>query len=300
MRRTARTLLPALGLLSLSAAATAAHAQYMVYGITAGPGGAQQLVRFNSANPTAVTTIGLTGANLTGLDFRPATGTLFGFNGSQLFTVDVNTGAASAASTVAPTTGGNVGFDFNPTVDRIRIVDFTAGTNLRVNPDNGVPVVDGPYTYASGDASTGAPAFSGVAYTNSDTDPATGTTLFGIDGTRGTLVRITSPNGGAVNTVGSLGLNFAPTVTGFDIVTVGSSNFAFFSALTTGAVSNFYSLNLDTGAATFVGAVGGASGVGLQGLAIAAVPEPGTWALLATGLAGLAGVARRRTRRAEA
>jgi hypothetical protein len=34
----------------------------------------------------------------------------------------------------------------------------------------------------------------------------------------------------------------------------------------------------------------------VQAFAIAAVPEPGTWALLGTGLAALAGVARRRRR----
>lgn len=295
MRRIARTILPVLG---VALAGTAAHGQYNVYGITA-PGEAQQLVRFNSANPLAVTTIGVTGASLTGLDFRPATGMLYGYDGSQLYTVDLSTGAATLVAAVSSPTGTTVGFDFNPTVDRIRIVD-AAGANRRVNPDDGVAVTDSAYEYAPGDVGTGAPSFSAVAYTNSDTDPSTGTMLFGIDGGLGNLVQITAPNGGLVNTVGSLGLGFAPTVAGFDIVTAGGMNTAYLSALDGTATSIFYRVNLETGATSFVGNVRVAGG--LQGIAVgsAVVPEPSTWALMATGLAGLVAGARRRRAAARA
>jgi hypothetical protein len=302
MRRIVRTAVPAL--LALGLTASAARAQYMVYGVTS----AGQLVRFDSALPSAVTTIGPLGFNLTGLDFRPATGELYGYNGTQLFTVNMSTGAASAVATVGQATSGTGGFDFNPTVDRIRIVDLSSGTNLRVVPAglpagspapgslaNGVP--DGAYVYQAGDAAAGlTPALSGVAYTNSFAG-ATMTTLYGIDATRGTLVEVLQPNGGNVRTVGSLGLGTSLSgLTGFDIVTVGGANLGFFTTVSQG-VTNFYSINLGTGAASVVGQVGGQ--VTLQGIAIApaVVPEPGTWAMLGVGLAGLAGAARRRARR---
>jgi hypothetical protein len=264
-----------------------------VYAVTDAGGGAQQLVRFNSANPSAVTVLGPTGASLAGLDFRPATGELYGFNGTQLFTIDLGTGAATPVGAVSSPVAASGGFDFNPTVDRIRMVD-AAGTNLRVNPTNGVAIVDGPYTYAPGDVRTGAATFTAVAYTNSFAG-STATTLFGIDATGETLVRIAAPNGGNVNTVGNLGLGFTPAIAGFDIASVDGTNAAFLVAINGGAMtSSFYSVNLETGAATSLGVVSAPGGLRLQSIAVSTVPEPGTWMLLASGLAGLAVVARRR------
>jgi hypothetical protein len=163
-----------------------------------------------------------------------------------------------------------------------------------------VAATDTPYGYAPGDPGAGqTPVFNAVAYTNSDDDPATGTTLYGVDASRGVLGLIGLPNGGAgVTTVGTgLGLGGA-MVTGFDIVTVGTANFAFLTtAGMMGAPSQLYSVNLTTGTASLVGTVGTANaGLNVQAFAIATVPEPGTWALLGTGLAALAGVARRRRR----
>jgi len=296
MRRVAHVATLAAGLL---AGGTAAHAQYDAYGLATATGGAQQLVRFNTSNPTAVTTVGVTGTTLTGIDFRPATGQLFGFNGTGVYVVDLNTGAASlVGSGIGATVSGNVAFDFNPTVDRIRLVG-PSGTNLRLNPiTGGVAATDGAYTYAPGDPRAGAtPVFSAAAYTNSVPGTVTSTTLYGIDANFTSLVLISSPNGGSVSTVGSLGAALTGTVTGFDIVTVGTTNLAYVVTSGAGAANALYTVDLGTGAATRMGSIGPANAtIGLQGLAIATVPEPGTWAMLAAGLTGLGAVARRRRR----
>ena len=105
---------------------------------------------------------------------------------------------ALGAGPFTPSLSGSAfGFDFNPTVDRIRIVSDT-GQNLRANPDTGAVVsVDGSLRYAPTDVAAGRdPDVVGAAYTNPDNDPATGTTLFDLDAGPDALVVQAPPNDG--------------------------------------------------------------------------------------------------------
>ncbi|RCJ23261.1 hypothetical protein A6S26_01510 [Nostoc sp. ATCC 43529] len=252
------------------------------------------LVLFDSSNPTSSTTVSVTGVNgtLLGIDRRPANNLIYGLtNTNNIYTINPLTGVASFVSTLSsPFTGGNIsGLDFNPVPDRLRVVGGN-DQNFRINVDTGAVIVDGTLNPGAGDANITA-----VAYTNVDNDPATGTTLYDIDYVSDALFIQNPPNNGTLLQVGSLGLDII-SAAGFDIFTDNGVNTAF-AALTPASTSgsNLYTINLTTGAATSLGTI--SSGKRLIGLtAIASepnigVPEPnvGFGALLGFGAFALLG-----------
>ena len=113
-----------------------------------------QLVRFDSATPTMVTTVGVvaglqTGENIVGIDFRPANGQLYALgSASRLYTMNLTTGAANfVAALSVPLNGISFGTDFNPVADRLRITS-DAKQNLSVNAETGQATADSPLTAA--------------------------------------------------------------------------------------------------------------------------------------------------------
>lgn len=264
-----------------------------VYGLTA----ANSLVRFDSASPGTInSTVAVSGLNagatLLGIDFRPANGQLYGVSSdSRLYTINLSSGAATAIGSAGAFTlnGTSFGFDFNPVPDRIRVTS-NADQNLRLHPITGaLAATDTPLAYAAGDNNAGEnPNIVGSAYTNSFSG-ATTTTLYGIDSALDILVTQIPPNSGTLNTVGLLGFDTSDQV-GFDIFFLG--NRAFASLTTVGGSSSFYRINLLTGAATAIGAIG--SGLQISDIAIQQVPEPGTITLLAAALLGSIAVRPRR------
>ncbi|MDG0856981.1 DUF4394 domain-containing protein [Roseateles puraquae] len=244
-----------------------------------------QLVRFNAGQPQKLLSsrplTGLAaGDTLIGVDYRVAKGQLFGLGTSgQLYRIDTRTAAASpvGAPNALPREGATEwGFDFNPTVDRIRVVN-DAGFNLRLHPDTGAIVdgdpnqpgvqFDGRLAYDPADANAGkAPGIVAAGYTyNKDNDKIT--TNYALDGRLGLLVHqgskegaqpVVSPNTGRLYTVGSLGIGSFQRAT-LDISDV--SNTAY-SAVTTGQKSVWYRIDLATGRATRIGTVAGEALVG--------------------------------------
>lgn len=111
---------------------------------------------------------------LHGIDFRPVNEQLYALSStSRLYTINLSSGAAAVAGTGALATwlsGTDFGFDFNPTVDRIRVVKNT-GQNLRLNPN------DGTVAAVDGSLNPGTPVVTAAAYTNSFAG-ATTTSLF--------------------------------------------------------------------------------------------------------------------------
>ena len=193
------------------------------------------------------------GETVLGIDFRPATGQLYALgSNSRIYTINKMTAVATFVGTLStPLNGTDFGFDFNPTVDRIRIVS-NADQNLRVNPNTGAAIVDGTLAYSAGDPNNGQnPNVTGAAYTGSFTG-TTSTALYDIDSNLDILVTQNPANSGMLQTVGALGVN-TTAIVGFDHTA--ASNIAY-AALTVAGVPAFYTVNLQTGAATLIGPIG--------------------------------------------
>ncbi|MBJ6145185.1 DUF4394 domain-containing protein [Hymenobacter sp. BT559] len=259
----------------------------LLYGVAGG-----NLISFDSGAPrnirTAVNITGLQGAQvLAGIDFRPATSELYAFGydaaaqSGQLYTLNTSTGALApvGAARAYPlgASAAAIGFDFNPTVDRIRITSATTQANLRANPFDGTYLTDTPLT----NTGTGVtPALSAVAYTNNDNNAATGTQLYGYDQSTNFLLLSSNANAGTYNNVGNgsgITVNTANGVD-FDIFSnvstpAAPTNLAFLTATpSNGSFDNLYTVDLGAGTATLADRIG--NGSNLSGVAALPTPDP--------------------------
>ena len=231
------------------------------------------LVSFDSNNPGASQFTPVTGVEgfLLGIDTRPADGAIYSIDtANNIYTIEPDSGEATYVSTLdLPFEGGTIsGFDFNPVADRLRLVADN-DQDFRINVDTGEVTVDGDLAFAEGDPSEGVnPNVTAAAYINSF-DGTTSTALYDIDTLLNDLVLQDPPNDGTLVTVGDLGINF-DTLGGFDLVYQGEGDNAAY------AVSNtrLYSIDLDTGAASDLGAVGSNNPLNLQGLTAVADKAP--------------------------
>ncbi len=240
-----------------------------------------QLIKFKADQPERVLDAKplqgvAAGDAVVGMDFRVARGVLYALTQSgRLYTVDTATGAAQAVANAVPPVlrGRATGMDFNPTVDRIRVVNET-GQNLRLHPDtHAVVATDPDVTYAPTDPRAGqVPQLVAAAYTyNQKNDKLT--TNYAIDRAAGTLVTqgtregvepMVSPNTGRLFTVGALGLGVLQDAS-FDISDLKNTALA---VATTHArpQAHLYEIDLATGQARLIGRVG--RGTVLRGMAI--------------------------------
>lgn len=242
--------------------------------------GSNKLLKFNAGRPGRIlATLNISGLQagetLLGIDYRVSKDQLYALGSSgRLYTLNEDTAVASVVGMpfAVKLEGTQFGFDFNPTVDRIRVVSNT-GQNLRLHPDTGAVVdgnanldglqTDGKLSYAAGDANFGkSPMVVGAAYSYNKADTKI-TTNFALDaatgalvtqGTREGVVPGVSPNTGQLLTVGAMGMPF--TTASFDIQALSDVAFAALNG-ETAAASRWVTIDLKTGAARSLGTVGG-------------------------------------------
>ncbi len=287
-----RNLIAAFVVLGLSAAAQAE----LIYGVTTANGtSGATLVNFDSATPHVQTTVGaITGVNdLRGIDFRPATGELYGLGYTatagattgvgQVYTIDITTGAATAVGGPLTLPLGNttrVSLDWNPTVDRLRVVSG-AGGNIRLTP-----------TGTLGGTDTALPAallVGAIAYTN-NVPTATTTTLYAYEYLGDNIGRIgsPSPNDGTFTVVGPIApVSAFSADNGMDIS--GATGIAYLTlddGPSATAQDELYTVDLTTGALSIVGTPNLDSEIGVNLLDLSVlpvIPEPTSLATLALG-----------------
>lgn len=217
--------------------------------------------------------------DLLGIDYRPADGKLYGITKDAVYVIDDVTGVASGRQALiasnstlvftAPLTGTNFGIDFNPVVDRMRVVSDSA-MSLVVNVDTGAVnrQADIGTIGAGGVAITPQPtgfSITGAAYTNSISKP-TSTRLWDIDTLGDRLFQQNAANNdsqlsGAV----PLGVN-ATDVNGFDIDGANNKGYA---ALKVGSSVGLYAIDLAAtdNAATLLASLGDGT-VDIKGISL--------------------------------
>ncbi len=249
------------------------------------------VVRFNSKTTGSITAVAIPsglslGEAVVGFDLRPATGQYFALVHNtatetvRLALVDPQTAALStvgissvslvdaAGAAITFPAGTAFGIDFNPTVDKLRVVT-SSGLNFRIDPSTG-QALDGNATAAGtqpdGTLNTGATAGTATAYTNSF-HKASATTQYTIDSNTNQILIQNPPNDGVLGsgvpiTVNGVAIDFTEA-NGFDIpsnVKVNASGEAAsgiaFAALTESGITSLYSINLASGAATNLGGIG--------------------------------------------
>ena len=243
------------------------------------------LVSFDSATPGTMTTIGnfsgvVAGHVVRSIDFRPATGQLYAISTSttnlaaaQLYTVNLSTAALTPIGpgfTLGTNSDSRVEIEFNPSVDRIRILTAATGTsgfnnNFRADPNTGLLVTanDTNLAYDAADANAGLTDFNIVAaaYSNNIAGAAS-TTLYGWDWSFDILNTIgsvggtpVSPNAGTMFTI-NLPVAFLTqnSAVGMDISGTSGTLYVTHDNPPAGTSMSLFTRNVTNGSQSLVGA----------------------------------------------
>lgn len=230
------------------------------------------------------------GESFIGIDLRPSNNLVYGITRSnKIYTIDAYSGNSTFVSALAnPVVAASksYGFDFNPVADiggasSLRLVS-SSGDNYAVNVNTGAVTL----------ATSLIPGFTGVSYTNSNANnPSTvpsSTALYYINSTNDTLnVATTGFNNPSISIIGSLGIDIL-SANGFDIDANGIG-YAAVNMDNGFLKSELIRINTMTGQAEWVSTFNGT----INGLTVAPVPEPETYAMLIAGL-GILGFSARR------
>ena len=227
-----------------------------------------QLARIDTDSRRAMPAMAIKGADgpVLSVALRPANGKLYGLTASgQLVTIDPASGMATQAAKLDKPldASARITINFNPVVDRLRIVSSNGG-NWRIHPDTGAAIVDGGLKYAADSAYAEAkPMVTTGAYSNHVAGTKE-TALYTLDTKLGLMNVQMPPNDGVQQPKGRLNVA-VPANAGFDILTDAMGG-------NTGWVvagGALHSIDIKTGQVTTLGRIAGLSGKDIVSIAAA-------------------------------
>ena len=230
-----------------------------------------QLITFNAKDRRIrklVSIKGLpAGEKLVGIDFQPASGALYGVGTNEIvYRISERTGIAIAEGPAfTPALNGqSFGVDFNPVVNRIRVVS-DAEQNLALDPDAGTAATNANLNPAG-------EMIVGAAYENSQfsATPPAATTLHVVGAANDRLYTQNPPANGTLTNPRNLRVPGAGRLdvganVGFDIE--GASGLGYLTDADPGRGTTLYTVDVPTGKAKSLGRIGGRS-LTLTGLAV--------------------------------
>ncbi|HTV23213.1 MAG TPA: DUF4394 domain-containing protein, partial [Polyangiaceae bacterium] len=138
-------------------------------------------------------------------------------------------------------TGEFFGVNFNPVVNRLRIVS-DSGQNLRVDVDSGATISDEPLN-------PGSPSVGAASYSNSF-GAACRTQLYVIDTSTNSLMLQDPPNAGTLREIGELGVGRGASGVRFEIVTTSDGRGGALALWPSAEGADLYDVDVRTGAAS--------------------------------------------------
>lgn len=205
--------------LALLAASGTAHAASL-HALTADG----KLLMIDSAQRRvgASVAVGTGAGRVLAIALRPADGKLYGVtDAGQVVTIDPRTGRVTPGAKLDKPleAGGRIAINFNPVVDRLRVIGAN-GANYRIHPDTGAVTIDGAAKYAPGSTYAATPPrITAAAYTNHVAGTKE-TALYTVDSILGQINLQAPPNDGVQQPKKEFGMGL-PNGIGFDILANG-------------------------------------------------------------------------------
>ena len=204
------------------------------------------------------------GESLVAIAVRPANGYAYGLTRTGLYDLDLAGGTAELIGTGLGVTlpAGQIGCDFDPATDRLRVVSGS-DVNLSIDPYSGTVVSDdASFAFAAGDLNESAPTdLHAIAFTGR-AQPLTTSTCYALESSGALLARLGNPasapgesRDGTLYTIGPVAIDGVTSLPSVQAMTTTGKSTGYAVLQTSPTLSSLFLVNLTSGKASTVGTV---------------------------------------------